>query len=333
MASTRRTDPVLRSVLACPDCGGELRSTEDDQALACRACQATFPIVNDVPRLNVALDEHQLTNVAKTFSFEWNAHYRGEFESDTLFGRTRTDDWAMVTQAMDITDEDVRGAVVLDAGCGSGRFCELFADHGARAVIGVDMNEAVEEAASHCREYENIHIVQGNIFQLPFKAGVFDLVWCNGVLHHTPDAAGAYRALTRHVRPEGILYVWVYPDRFNPFRFTKSLLRFARPHCWHPAALQLLSTLLAYLSVALLKLYRLVRSLPPLRPRSAWGTRTVRARTVPELKLTWFDALSPEFDTRHSEVEVVGWFRDLGFHDIKTLEEPKVGVRGVAPAA
>lgn len=323
---------MLVSILACPRCGDELHLSEDGAAFACHACHATYPIIDGVPRLNLGLDEHSLTNVANTFSFEWNAHYRGDFESDTLFGRTRAEDWAMVTEAMGITEEDVRGAVVLDAGCGSGRFCQLFAEHGARTVIGVDMNDAVGEAARQCAQFENIHIVQGNIFELPFKLAIFDLIWCNGVLHHTPDAAGAYRALARHVRPGGILYVWVYADRFNPFRFTKSLLRLAGPHRWHPVALQLLSSMFAYASLALLRLYRLVRSLPGLRPRGAWGRRTVRARTVPELKLTWFDALSPEFDTRHTEAEVVAWFRDLGFREIKTLEEPKVGVRGVAPA-
>ena len=328
---------MLLRILACPQCGGDLRSSpapasDDRRALVCEQCQAAYATVSGVPRLNLGVAEHRLTNVARTFSFEWNAHHKGEFESDTLFGRTREQDWAMVKEAMGITEEDVQGATVLDAGCGSGRFCQLFAEHGAQTVVGVDMNEAVEEAARHCHEHENVHIVQGNIFQLPFKPAVFDLVWCNGVLHHTPDAAGAYRSLARHVRPGGVLYVWVYPARFNPFRVTKSLLRIARPHRWHPFALQLLSILLAYTSLPLLALYRLVRSLPGLRPRGSWGMRTVRRRTLPELKLTWFDALSPEFDTRHSEKEVVSWFRRQGFSDVRVLDEPKVGVRGVARA-
>ena len=77
--------------------------------------------------------------------------------------------------------------------------------------------------------------------------------------------------------------------------------------------------------------YQLLRRIPGLRPRTEWGKRKIRPRTVRELELTWFDALSPEYDSRHSEDEVMGWFRDLGFHDIQAIEEPKVGVRGVAP--
>jgi SAM-dependent methyltransferase len=287
-------------------------------------------VTDGVPRLNEALQEHRLTNVARAFGFEWKAHHHGQFETDTLFGRTREQDWDMVMHAMRISAADVRGAIVLDAGCGSGRFCQLFAEHGAATVIGVDMNDAVAEAARHCRDYENVHIVQANIFALPFQPAVFDLIWCNGVIHHTPDAASAHCSLAKHVRPGGILYVWVYPDRFNPFRLVKTVLRRTGPHRWPPRALQLVASMLAYMSVPMLALYRAARVVPGLRPRTPWGVRSVRPRTLEELKLTWFDALSPEFDSRHTEDEVIEWFRREGFSGIAALEEPKVGVRGVA---
>lgn len=331
-------DPALLNLLACPRCDAELRlgngtePTDDRAVLVCQGCRAAYGIINGVPRLNEALTEHRLANVARTFSFEWNAHHKGEFEADTLFGRTQEEDWAMVMEAMKILPSDVEGATVLDAGCGSGRFCQLFADHGAATVVGVDMNEAVDEAARHYSRYPNIHIVQGNIFALPFRRDAFDLIWCNGVVHHTPDAAGAHRSLAKHVRPGGVLYVWVYAARFNPFRFVKSALRPTRLHRWPPQIVQRFSAAMAYLSYATLGFYRLIRSTPGLGPRTAWGKRTIRPRTLDELKLTWFDALSPEFDTRHTEAEVVRWFHDQGFVQVRAIEEPKVGVRGVAPS-
>jgi 2-polyprenyl-3-methyl-5-hydroxy-6-metoxy-1,4-benzoquinol methylase len=329
-------EPAVLDLLACPRCGGTYAFLSDEHhkdagVLACQRCDGRYRVDAGVPRLNHALREYRLTNVAKTFGFEWKAHHAGQFETETLFGRTREQDWEMVTQAMGISDADMRGAIVLDAGCGSGRFCELFADHGAATVIGVDMNDAVDDAAQRCRAYDNIHIVQGNIFALPFRPAAFDVIWCNGVIHHTADAAGAHRSLAKHVRPGGILYVWVYPARFNPFRLMRTVLRAARVHRWSPRALQLLASMMARMSLPMLVFYRAARAVPGLRPRSAWGRRSVRHRTLDELKLTWFDALSPEFDSRHTEDEVVGWFLGEGFSDIAVLEEPKVGVRGVAP--
>ncbi len=281
--------------------------------------------------MNIGLVDNGLTNVARTFSFEWNAHHDGQFEDDTLFGETRDEDWAYILATMGITEADVQGATVLDAGCGSGRFCQLFAEHGAKLVVGVDMNDAVDRAALYCRDYHNVRIVQGNLFHLPFETRAFDLIWCNGVIHHTPDAAGAFRALAKHVRSGGILYVWVYATRFNPFRFVKATFRGARLHRWPPRIVQFLSSVMAYASAGALAVYRGLRTWRLLRPRSTWGWRTVRPRTIPELKLTWFDTLSPEFDSRHSEGEVMNWFDDLGFSDVRAIDEPKVGVRGVAP--
>ena len=201
--------------------------------------------------------------------------------------------------------------------------------HGAETVVGVDFNEAVDEAFAATAGQPNVHIVQANVFQPPFRKQTFDLVWSNGVIHHTPDAEGAHASLAEFVRPGGIFYVWVYAKRFNPFRFTKDVLDALRVTRLPEPVLLRIARGFSYASIPLLTVYRAVRRLPGLQPRSAWGLRTVRPRTVRELQLTWFDALSPEFDSRHSEAEVIGWFRHRGFDQIQSIEEPKVGVRGV----
>jgi SAM-dependent methyltransferase len=167
----------------------------------------------------------------------------------------------------------------------------------------------------------------------PFKPALFDLLWCSGVLHHTPDAARGHAALSRLVKPHGVFYVYVFAKRFNPFRFTKDVLDALRVTRLPPGALLAVSKVLAYVSVALLGAYRALRRLPGLRPRTTWGERTVRPRSLRHLHLTWFDALSPEHDSRHTEPEVIEWFRRAGFIDIRAVEEPKVGVRGVAPGS
>jgi SAM-dependent methyltransferase len=274
-----------------------------------------------------------LTSVAESFGYEWKAHHAGAFESTTLFGRTVDEDWDYYLAGLGISDEDVRDAVALDGGCGSGRLTRQIGAHGARLVIGMDINDAVDEAYAHCRDQRNVAIVQGNIFSPPFKRGAFDLVWSNGVIHHTPDAARAHRALGGLVRPGGRLYVWVYAKRFNPFRFVKDVCDRLRITRLPTPALLVVAKAISYPSWLLLQVYRAVRSLPPLRPRGAWARRTVRPRRIDELKLTWFDALSPEHDSRHSEQEVIGWFAQQGFTGIEAIEEPKVGVRGTAPPA
>jgi SAM-dependent methyltransferase len=299
--------------------------------LLCSECSSSYAVAGGVPRLNVGLDG--LEQVAGAFDFQWKAHHAGECEEETLYGWTEEQDWRRFCDALFLTDEDVVGRAFLDAGCGSGRLVRQIGQHNAAMVVGVDVANAVEEAFTRAKDSPNVHIVQANVAALPFRSGVFDHVWCRGVLHHTPDPAAGHRELARCVRPGGSLYVWVYPNRFNPFRFVKDVFDFLRitklPSRW----LFAISRVMAYPSLLALAVYRSVRKLPGLRARGARARRTVRTRGLREVQLTWFDALAPEHDSRHTEQEVLAWFEAVDFEELVSFAEPKVGVRGVAPTS
>jgi SAM-dependent methyltransferase/uncharacterized protein YbaR (Trm112 family) len=328
----------LLDYLVCPSCASALESRPEHEegahvmsgTLACTGCTARYAVERGVPRMNARMEG--LERVAHTFSFEWTAHHAGHLEQDeTLWGLTPEEDWNYFLEGSGLSDEEIKGRTVLDAGCGSGRLTRQIGIRDAAAVVGVDMTDAVDGAFAETSDLPNVHIVQGNIFELPLRRKAFDLVWSNGVIHHTPDAKGAHAALAEMVGPGGLLYVWVYAKRFNPFRFTKDVLDFLRVTRLPAPVLLRIAKLFAYISATLHVLYKLVRSVPPFRARSRWAQRTLRRRTVHELSLTWFDALSPEYDSRHTEAEVMGWFSRLGFTQISAIEEPKVGVRGIAP--
>jgi SAM-dependent methyltransferase/uncharacterized protein YbaR (Trm112 family) len=330
-------DRALIDYLACPICKSDVRctSTAGDEAhvtqgtIDCEGCGASYPIHAGIPRMNTSMEG--LEQVAAAFACEWKTHRQGRLEDETLYGWTLEQDWKSFLDMLMIPESRVAGSTVLDAGCGSGRITRQIAEHGASMVIGVDINDAVDAAFAQSRHLPNVHVVQANLGALPFKKQILDLVWCRGVLHHTLDAAAGHRALAQHVKPGGVLYVWVYAKRFNPFRFVKDVLDLFKVTRLPHEQLLRLSKVLAYISLFLLSTYRIVRKLPGLHPRGAWGASTVRPRGLRELHLTWFDALAPEHNSRHTEEEVFEWFRREGFTEIKAIEEPKVGVRGVAP--
>jgi SAM-dependent methyltransferase len=167
----------------------------------------------------------------------------------------------------------------------------------------------------------------------PLRNKAFDLVWCSGVLHHTPDPAAGHATLSRLVAPGGTFYVFVYAKRFNPFGFVRTIFNALRVTRLPEPALLVCCRLISYPSVALLQVYRALRRLPGLRPTSPRAMRTVRTRGLREIQMTWFDALSPEYNSLHTEDEVTGWFRSAGFEGITPNVEPKVGIRGSAPSA
>jgi SAM-dependent methyltransferase len=106
---------------------------------------------------------------------------------------------------------DFAGARLLEVGCGMGTDLLQFARGGAK-VTGVDLTpRSIEISRQHLAVYGergDFAITDGE--SLPFADGSFDVVYSNGVLHHTPDTAGAVREVHRVLRPGGQARVMLY---------------------------------------------------------------------------------------------------------------------------
>lgn len=110
--------------------------------------------------------------------------------------------------------EDLKGKIMLDGGCGTGRHVLYSAQH-AKTVIGVDLSFATHVAARLTRDLPNAHIVQADIYRLPFRPETFDRIYSIGVIHHLPDPKNAYLGLLSKVKPGGSLTVWLYGRENN----------------------------------------------------------------------------------------------------------------------
>jgi SAM-dependent methyltransferase len=120
---------------------------------------------------------------------------------------------------------ELRGARVLDYGCGHGMAAVVLARLGAQ-VTAFDLSHGyVEEAqARAAANGVAVAFVRAEGERLPFADGAFDRVWGNAVLHHL-DAGRAGRELFRVLRPGGVA-VFCEPWGENP------LLNWARRR-WH----------------------------------------------------------------------------------------------------
>src|SRR5262249_31631502 len=105
------------------------------------------------------------------------------------------------------------GEHVLEIGGGIGTDLAQFARGGA-VVTDVDLSAGHLELAQENFRLRGLTgtFVHHDAEALPFGDGAFDLAYSNGVLHHTPNTAGAVSEILRVLRPGGRAIVMVYAE-------------------------------------------------------------------------------------------------------------------------
>lgn len=203
----------LLNYLVCPGCEGALRlsvrAREESEImggeLRCQSCSTTFPITEGIPRFaNLAEVESDKKATAAGFGWQWQ-HFTQE---DTRYGEQ------FLGWIAPVKSEFFKDKLVLEGGCGKGRHTQLAAQWGAREVIGIDLSAAVETAFAATRSLPNAHVVQADIYRLPFPRQ-FDYAFSVGVLHHLPDPRAGFLSLAAKVKPAGKISAWVYGAENN----------------------------------------------------------------------------------------------------------------------
>lgn len=213
--------------------------------------------------------------------------------------------------------EDLKGKLVLDAGCGIGRFSAVAAAAGAQ-VVGMD-------ASHHALEAARVNVpgalfVEADLLDMP--VGSFpevDRAFSMGVLHHTADPAKAFSEVASMVRIGGEFAVWVYckpaaDDRtLAAMEFLHDICRACPPEALYAACERH--------AVKLRDIYA-----------GAWGPleQALRASVSPddaECISDTFDWHAPQYRFWHTEAEVRGWFENAGY-EVKWTGKFPVSMRG-----
>jgi SAM-dependent methyltransferase len=285
-------------ILQCPNCQNTI--TLGNNEFNCTSCGKIFPIKKGIPRF---VDSEAY---AASFGFEWKLHRITQLDNAQSNLSEQT-----FAEKTGLTPEEVKGKLVLDVGCGMGRFADVISRWGG-TVVGIDLSTAVEAAYENLKSRDNVAILQADVFHLPFKEKTFDIIYSIGVLHHTSDCERAFRNLPKFLKPGGKIVIWLYDRNIVWGKFAQAYWKITRR--MNPKVLHSFCKLAG-------PLYYVTKL--PFVGKSFW--RLVPIDTNPDWNwriLDTFDWYSARYRSWHTYEQVHQWFESEGLLEIRHLPIP-----------
>ncbi|MFC1505003.1 class I SAM-dependent methyltransferase [Thermodesulfobacteriota bacterium] len=166
-----------------------------------------------------------------SFSFKWKK--RDTYSSESV--RSKSKAWLLERYCDNdpkyikrLLDNDQEAKIILDAGCGAGYsasllFGDLLKKHD---YLGIDISDAIVEAQSDFKEkgYPG-EFLRADISDLPIPDESVDLIFSEGVLHHTDDTEKSLLELSKKLKKRGYFLFYIYKKKAIIREFTDDYIR------------------------------------------------------------------------------------------------------------
>lgn len=158
-----------------------------------------------------SIEEKSRQNIEE-IETETGSHYGNlfkNFNADKYFGEA-TELLKARLERNNIFPDNLSSKTVLDAGCGGGRYSAAWKQLGAKTVTGVDFSEiGINSAKERLKSVDlDVNYQIEDVVNLSFENNSFDIVFSNGVLHHTRDCQSGVLEIVRVLKEGGM--GWLY---------------------------------------------------------------------------------------------------------------------------
>jgi arsenite methyltransferase len=290
------------------------------------------------------MESEKQAQTSNTFDYKWKK--RDTYESDAMQAFAK--EWLKSRyQVAGKTLADlVKGKRVLDAGCGAGHSAILLFDDllNQCEYWGVDISGAVDVAAQRFKERAlKGQFLQTSLTNLPDKLGNFDVIFSEGVLHHTDSTHNAVKYLSGRLNKGGLLMFYIYKVKAPVREFVDDYIRekiapLSNDAAWEALMpLTELGKILGELNVDVeikkpIDLLEIPAGKVNLQRLFYWYFGKVFYRpdlSLEEMNHINFDWYRPKNCHRHTEPEVRTWLKDLGL-EVLTFKTEEAGMTVIA---
>ena len=260
-----------------------------------------------------------LLRTQESFSSEWNEIG----EEANAWGRTPEVRLKEFLQRTQIEYKNLAGLKILDAGCGNGEVELALKDSGSE-IFAIDLSSSLNQIQQKIENSKltngtKIHLIQGDVLNIPLKDFEFDVVFSDGVIHHTESVHNGLKEITSKLKDSGKCFVFVYSQDYKNY-FDKFLYNFFK--LLRVITLLIPHRILHILCYVLSPMHFIaVRAINKLVDKERFKYRSIK-----ETEISLFDALSPVYDWRTSFNDLFDWYSQLGYLEVKKTYYSHVGI-------
>lgn len=235
---------------------------------------------------------------SSSFGQQWN--YFSETQLDSLNGSSLTE--KRFFDETGWSKDSLADAVILDAGCGSGRFTEIAAKY-ARTVISVDLSDAIFAIPKSVTDSGNVIRVHGDLRNLSLDFSKITHVFSIGVLQHTPKPYETLLNLIQSMHPGTKFAFTAYASRWYTPLHPKYLIRPITKRLPRKQLLSFLESALPRYFDLLMRLVRPLRTrrlfkfLIPVALYPEFEGELTREKLIEFTILDTFDMWTPSYDS------------------------------------
>lgn len=168
-------------------------------------------------------------NVSRSFQDKW------EKNPDLVFNETNNPDsdffnwilrrngFANIGELKNFLSDKKR---ILDAGCGNGRVTALLHTYSppTTKIVGIDLVSA-DVARKNLENFSNISVKEMDLSNDLSELGTFDFIYCQEVLHHTPDPRRCFHNLCTILEERGEIAIYLYKQKGPVREFVDDYIR------------------------------------------------------------------------------------------------------------